>query len=128
MHQLLDTTALDEVEQRDLFDRPPQLKWAAGRVCLLGDAAHPMMPNLGQGGCMAIEDAFVLGRELQRIDGRPDHLGRALKRYNRDRVARAAAVQGLSRLSSAFLFQYNHPLEVHATALRCTWDTSVRCR
>ena len=37
-----------QVEQRDLYDRAPQLNWAAGHVCLLGDAAHPMMPNLGQ--------------------------------------------------------------------------------
>ena len=46
---------------------PPQVTWSSGRVCLLGDAAHPMMPNLGQGGCMAIEDAFVLGRELRGV-------------------------------------------------------------
>ena len=59
--QLLDNTPFDEIEQRDLYDRPPQVTWSSGRVCLLGDAAHPMMPNLGQGGCMAIEDAFVLG-------------------------------------------------------------------
>ena len=36
---------------------PLQMTWSSGRVCLLGDAAHPMMPNLGQGGCQAIEDA-----------------------------------------------------------------------
>jgi len=34
-----------QVEQRDLYDRAPELKWAEGRVCLLGDAAHPMMPK-----------------------------------------------------------------------------------
>merc|ERR1719440_2311780 len=56
-----------EVEQRDLYDRAPELKWSQRNVCLLGDAAHPMMPNLGQGGCMAIEDALVLGQELRRI-------------------------------------------------------------
>jgi len=80
---------------------------------LLGDAAHPMMPNLGQGGCMAIEDAFVLGRELADAfaeDG--PGVPVALKRYNQNRILRSAAVQGMSRLSSAILFQYNHPLEL----------------
>ena len=70
-----------------------------------------MMPNLGQGGGMAIEDALVLGQEL-----RPELLMRggpavplALGRYQQNRVVRAAAVQGMSRASSAILFQYNHP-------------------
>jgi len=115
--QLINNTPAEEIEQRDLYDRPPQLKWAEGNVCLLGDAAHPMMPNLGQGGCMAIEDAYVLGRELSRAGagvgaGEASNVPLALKRYNKNRVLRAAAVQGMSRLSSAILFQYNHPTEL----------------
>jgi zeaxanthin epoxidase len=111
VQQLLGSTPFDQVEQRDLFDRAPEFKWADGHVCLLGDAVHPMMPNLGQGGGMAIEDALVLGQEL-----RPELLLRggpavplALGRYQQNRVVRAAAVQGMSRASSAILFQYNHP-------------------
>jgi len=114
LFQLIDNTPFEEVEQRDLYDRPPQIAWANGRVCLLGDAAHPMMPNLGQGGCMAIEDAFVLGRELSGIQHQQAAVPLALKRYNQNRVLRAAAVQGMSRLSSAILFQYNHPLEIES--------------
>jgi len=110
--ELLDTTPFEEIEQRDLYDRPPQVTWSSGRVCLLGDAAHPMMPNLGQGGCMAIEDAFVLGRELRGVGHDRAQVPLALKRYNQNRVLRAAAVQGMSRVSSAFLFQYNHPVEM----------------
>jgi len=117
---LLDNSPVDEVEQRDLFDRPPDLQWSLGRVCLLGDAAHPMMPNLGQGGGMAIEDALVLSQEIVRLNedggmegGTPcKRLPLALRRYNQNRVVRAAAVQGLSRVSSAFLFQYQPPLDV----------------
>jgi len=117
---LLDNSPPDEVEQRDLYDRPPDLQWSQGRVCLLGDAAHPMMPNLGQGGGMAIEDALVLSQEIVRLNedgGEPDgtpckRLPLALSRYNQNRVVRAAAVQGLSRVSSAFLFQYQPPLDI----------------
>ena len=108
VHELIDSTADDDIEQRDLYDRPPQLKWVQGPVALLGDAAHPMMPNLGQGGGMAIEDALVLGQELQSINYKND-LSFALKRYNDNRALRAASVQGLSRLSSSVLFAYSHP-------------------
>ena len=94
--QLLESTPFEEVEQRDLYDRAPQVTWATGRVCLLGDAAHPMMPNLGQGGCMAIEDAFVLGRELGRVNHERASIPLALKRYNQNRAIRAASVQGMS--------------------------------
>jgi 2-polyprenyl-6-methoxyphenol hydroxylase-like FAD-dependent oxidoreductase len=47
-----------------VYRRPPIFRWAKGRVALLGDSAHAMQPNLGQGGCMAIEDAFQLGRDV----------------------------------------------------------------
>ena len=63
---------------------------------------------------MAIEDAFVLGRELERVGHQQDAVPLALKRYNQNRVLRAASVQGMSRLSSAILFQYNHPLDVES--------------
>jgi len=120
VHQLLDSTSDDQVEQRDLYDRIPELRWASGRVCLLGDAAHPMMPNLGQGGGMAIEDALVLGQELSRIGDR-EAVPLALNKYQSNRVIRAAAVQGMSRLSSAILFQYNHPLEADSI-----WPLRIR--
>jgi len=113
---LLDNSPTEEVEQRDLYDRAPTIQWSNGRICLLGDAAHPMMPNLGQGGGMAIEDALVLGQELTKVSGGNGQLRkllpRALRNYNSNRVLRAAAVQGLSRVSSAFLFQYQPPLDI----------------
>lgn len=47
-----------------LYDRTPLPRWTSGRVAMLGDAAHPMTPFLGQGAAMAIEDAVVLARAL----------------------------------------------------------------
>ena len=52
VHRVLDATKKETVEQRDLYDRAPELlrSWAKGSTVLVGDAVHPMMPNLGQGG------------------------------------------------------------------------------
>lgn len=57
-------TDLSTITRTDCYDRPPSARWGHGRITLLGDAAHPMTPNLGQGGCQAIESAVVLGRIL----------------------------------------------------------------
>ncbi len=62
--ELIDTTPPDRLVHNDIIDRPPTKTWSVGRVGLIGDAAHPTTPNLGQGGCMAIEDAVVLARSF----------------------------------------------------------------
>jgi salicylate hydroxylase len=72
-----------------LYTREPLLRWTEGRVTLLGDAAHPMLPFMGQGAAMAIEDAMLLARALA-DDGSPE---RALERYERARRDRATFVQ-----------------------------------
>jgi salicylate hydroxylase len=68
-------------------DREPLERWSTGRVTLLGDAAHPMLQYLGQGACMALEDAVTLGAAL-RIHR--DDLPKALSLYERSRAARTA--------------------------------------
>jgi salicylate hydroxylase len=77
-----------------LFDRDPLPRWVSGRVALLGDAAHPMMPYLAQGGCMAIEDAYVLAHELAASKDDPEQ---ALRAYEAARLPRASRVQLMSR-------------------------------
>ncbi|MGH3171332.1 MAG: FAD-dependent monooxygenase, partial [Trebonia sp.] len=72
-----------------LYDRDPIPRWTRGRVTLLGDAAHAMLPYLGQGACQAIEDGFVLSSALSASPGDPVT---ALARYERTRRPRASRV------------------------------------
>jgi salicylate hydroxylase len=89
---------LDAVETTflwGLFDHAPLPHWVRGRLVLLGDACHPMLPFLAQGAAMAIEDAWVLAAEL---DAAPD-LDRGLAAYAARRRPRTAAVQRASARS-----------------------------
>lgn len=72
----------------DIHDRDPAPRWVDGPVALLGDAAHAMVPALGQGANTALEDAVVLGQAVQSTDSVAD----ALALYAHERVGRAAAV------------------------------------
>ncbi len=86
--------ALEDVTRSALHVRNPMPRWASGRATLLGDAAHPMVPFMAQGACMAIEDAVVLARAL---DGEgPDDIDNALERYETERKPRTARVQASS--------------------------------
>jgi salicylate hydroxylase len=77
-----------------IHDRDPIPEWTNGRVTLLGDAAHPTMPTLAQGGNMAIEDGYVLGRNLDR---NRDNIHAGLKAYVDERQPRTARVTLQSR-------------------------------
>jgi salicylate hydroxylase len=73
-----------------LFTRPLTDKWGRGRIQLIGDAAHAMLPNAGQGACQAFEDAYTLARWLDGCRGDP---ARALAEFRRVRIPRVHAVQ-----------------------------------
>mmetsp|Transcript_21815 Transcript_21815/g.47283 ORF Transcript_21815/g.47283 Transcript_21815/m.47283 type:complete len:585 (+) Transcript_21815:67-1821(+) len=112
---VLDSTPPDSVEQRDLYDRPPELlrSWADGNVVLIGDAVHPMMPNLGQGGCQAIEDAFVLSETLEACKS-TQKLEDALQDFYKKRIVRVSIVQFLSRLASDLIINaFDTPWSPH---------------
>jgi salicylate hydroxylase len=86
--------ATPKVLRQALYDREPLPDWRKGRVVLLGDAAHPMMPFYAQGAAQSIEDAYVLAGCLAAT---PDEPIAALERYVRLRQPRTAWMQDLSR-------------------------------
>ena len=86
--QLIAATPAAAILKNDACDRPPARRWGRGRVTLLGDAAHPTTPNMGQGGCMAIEDGAVLANALVRHAEIPA----ALREYERRRFRRVAGI------------------------------------
>ncbi|MCC6831281.1 MAG: FAD-dependent monooxygenase [Thermoleophilia bacterium] len=93
IHRLMD--AAPEVTAYGLHDRTPLPEWARGRVCLLGDACHPMLPFQAQGAVQAIEDAAVLADVL--TGATAADVPAALARYAAIRRPRAARVQAASR-------------------------------
>ena len=88
---------LESVDQTflwGLFDRNPMARWSVGRVTLLGDACHAMLPFMAQGAAQAIEDGATLAGCLSQVDAR--EVPAALQRYESLRLPRASRIQGLS--------------------------------
>jgi salicylate hydroxylase len=81
-----------------LYDRDPIARWTSERVTLLGDAAHPMLPYLGQGACQALEDGAVLATALSAHDDDP---AAGLLAYERTRRPRASRVVLTARARGA---------------------------
>jgi 2-polyprenyl-6-methoxyphenol hydroxylase-like FAD-dependent oxidoreductase len=91
--ELIEATPFSTILKTGAFDRESNRSWGQGRMTLLGDAIHPTTPNLGQGGCLAMEDAFVLARCFQKYGA----VEEALRRYEHCRYRRTAAVSQYSR-------------------------------
>lgn len=106
---LVERTAASAVLRNDIYDRPPARTWSRGRVTLVGDAAHPMTPNLGQGACQALEDAVVIARALHGATG----IAAAWQVYERTRRRRTAFVSRASRRIGA-MGQMENPLAIAA--------------
>jgi 2-polyprenyl-6-methoxyphenol hydroxylase-like FAD-dependent oxidoreductase len=77
-----------------ILEREPLPRWSSGPVVLLGDACHPMTPYMAQGGATAIEDAAILARCLEEVDG--DDVEGAFQRYEAHRKPRTSRIQAIS--------------------------------
>ena len=110
-----------------LYDREPLPRWTEGRLTLLGDAAHPMLPHLGQGANQAVEDGMALAAILARTDRETAPAGLvAYDRLRRERVAqvqRGARENGL-RYDSAYadLAVRDAEMAAHAHLRRSLYD------
>lgn len=102
---LIESTPAEEILHNDIHDLKPIGRWSEGRVVLLGDAAHPTTPNLGQGACMAIESSFVLARCL----AESEDVAGALGRYEAERMPRTAWITEQS-WTIGRVGQWEHPL------------------
>lgn len=91
--EILKAVPPDALFRWGLYDRAPLSSWTSGRVALLGDAAHPMLPFMAQGAAMAVEDAWALAEELSCNEDIVD----ALQAYQSRRHARTTMVQAASR-------------------------------
>ncbi|XP_049357252.1 zeaxanthin epoxidase, chloroplastic [Solanum verrucosum] len=115
---LLVATDEDAILRRDIYDRPPTFSWGRGRVTLLGDSVHAMQPNLGQGGCMAIEDSYQLALELDKAcsrsaeSGSPVDIISSLRSYESARKLRVGVIHGLARMAAIMASTYKAYLGV----------------
>jgi 2-polyprenyl-6-methoxyphenol hydroxylase-like FAD-dependent oxidoreductase len=102
---MIDATPEESIVRTAVYERAPLSRWSFGRVALLGDAAHPAAPTLGQGACQAIEDSVVLGLALSRHEDVPT----ALRSYESRRIRRANAFVLDARRAGSFGL-WEHPV------------------
>ncbi|MBK5257026.1 MAG: FAD-dependent monooxygenase [Vicinamibacteria bacterium] len=131
---VIESTPEEAILHTDISDRDPGQKWGEGRVTLLGDAAHAMTPNLGQGGGQAIEDAVVLDLVLSA----EADCARAFRDYESRRLTRTARVveqsrrfgrlgqieNGMARLARDWAMRMT-PLSVTLRSLRWLYDFDI---
>lgn len=106
---LIAATPTQEILVSRIYDFPKLDAWSKGNVALLGDAAHAMTPNLGQGACLAMEDAWTLGSLLPHAADP----AAAFKKYQQARVKRAHSIQKQSQ-ALGWIVQAENPLALAA--------------
>jgi 2-polyprenyl-6-methoxyphenol hydroxylase-like FAD-dependent oxidoreductase len=110
--ELIESTDHEDIRRDELVEVLPLPSWTLGRVALLGDAAHGMLPHAGQGAAQALEDAVILGGCL-RGASKAD-VPNALQRYERLRRPRAERVAAFARRNA------------RAASIRAPWACALR--
>lgn len=105
--ELIAATDETNIIKTDLYDRIPALPWGKQNITLLGDAAHPTLPTLGQGACMALEDALVITKCLLAHS----EASKAFEQYESQRFGRTKSIVEQS-LRSGRMGQLQHPVQV----------------
>ena len=117
--EIIANTPETAIFHTDIYDCIPLKRWSSRRVTLLGDAAHPMTPDMGQGACQAIEDAVVLAHALAQAPS----LEIALQHYERQRIKRTSRIVQQSYQVGKFEHTRNPLLSLLRHALY-TWTPS----
>ena len=107
IRNIISATPKEQIFVSEIKDLKPIQKWQNGNACLIGDAAHATTPNLGQGACQAIEDAYVLGKLLDK----GVELGAAFKEYEVLRRKKADMIVKTSWMLGK-VAQWRHPFLV----------------
>ena len=105
-------SVITECSKWGLFTRPITGNWGRGRIQLIGDSAHAMVPSAGQGACQAFEDAYVLGRWLEACADPVD----AFANFRRIRIPRVHGVQRLSLANNRFKHMHDSLKQKEAMA------------
>jgi 2-polyprenyl-6-methoxyphenol hydroxylase-like FAD-dependent oxidoreductase len=120
----IEATPAAAVLRHSLLDRKPTKRWCGERTALLGDAAHPMLPFIGQGGCQALEDAAALGKSLRAATDIP----RALRDYEERRRRQAARAVTMSHRMGRLIHLRSAPLRALRNQAIASTPESLRMR
>ena len=107
-------SVVTECSKWGLFTRPLTQNWGRGRIQLIGDAAHAMLPNAGQGACQAFEDAYILARWLEACRDPVE----AFANFRRIRIPRVHGVQRLSFSNARFKHMRDSAAQKESIAVR----------
>ncbi|GAA6153018.1 FAD-dependent monooxygenase [Pseudoteredinibacter isoporae] len=104
VNDILSKTKADRIHQSEIADLKPIPNWHRGSVCLLGDAAHATTPNMGQGACQAIEDAYVLSHYIA-----TDPIESAFAKFEQARRNKATMIVNMS-WQLGYISQLKNPI------------------